>query len=121
VRGERRGETVRETSKGKRRGGRWQESNQVIRFDEGGVDVGLLLQSKRSRASQKVGAHQAKTFLAVVVEDDCKSFQKYHPWPRPQLCKESIKNVDMDFWVDFLIYGLIERNDIVSYCQCGQH
>lgn len=77
--------------------------------------------NQKGHASQKVGAHQAKTFLTVVVEDDCKSFQKYYPWSRPQLCKEPIKNVDMGFWVDFLIYGLIERNNIVSYCQCGQH
>ena len=47
MRGEGRGETVRETSKGKRRGGRWQESNQVIRLDEGGVGVGLLFAIKK--------------------------------------------------------------------------
>jgi hypothetical protein len=62
-----------------------------------------------------VRAHEPETFLAVLVENNCKSLQIYDPGSLLQLAEQGIQRVDKRFRFDLRFYVLVKSKHGVTH------
>lgn len=64
---------------------------------------------------REVRAHEPETFLAVLVERNCESFQIYDAMSLLHLAEQGVEDVFEGLRFDLCFYALIERKHCVTH------
>lgn len=108
------------TCRRKRSCGRRGERDKVICISNRCIGTRLMnmgrMVSRYVQVTRRKKGHQTEPFLAVFVDIDGQSLQKYDTSPILQLGQQGVQDVDMRLRVYFLLDSLVESDDGVSYC-----